>query len=202
MITLNVGAGNINPLRLYKNDKHDIVLNVDESYLNGTPMEHIDHDIKMNLNNSGTQLYLKGDIFEYLGATRTKFDRVVMYRFLEHISFTDVEYFIYLISRVLKKNGLVDVIVPDYTLLAGMILNEEYFQAVDPNFNFTSHNILLTTELLNEPNDPHASIWTPQRMKYFWELEGRFELLKQRSSFKFDGRDVYLRSVLKRVWTH
>jgi hypothetical protein len=126
------------------------------------------------------------------------FDRVVIYRFLEHVSFTQVEYFIYLVSTLLKHNGVVDVIVPNYKHLADMILTEE-FHHENPDFDFHAWNILLTTELLNEPSCPHASIWTPQRMKYFWELEGRFRVSKQLESFKFDGREIYLRSLIERI---
>jgi len=123
----------------------------------------------------------------------------VLYRFLEHVSFTQVEYFIYLISTILKPGGIVDVIVPNYTTLAEMILNEEGIFEGDPAINLTAHNIILTTELLNEPSCPHASIWTPARMTYFWELEKRFKISSQEPVFEFDGRDIYMRSTMERI---
>jgi hypothetical protein len=118
---------------------------------------------------------------------------VVIYRFLEHVSFTQVNYFLYLVSTVLKKDGLVDIIVPNYVLLAQKILNEK----IDENFE--SHNILLTTELLNEPSCPHASIWTPDRVRYFVELEGRFKVETLSAAYSFDGRDIYIRFLARRI---
>jgi hypothetical protein len=64
---------------------------------------------------------------------------------------------------------------------------------------FPEHNILLTTELLNEPSCPHASIWTRNRAKYFFSLEGRFEVPHTWDSVKFDGRDIYLRFKANRI---
>jgi len=59
--------------------------------------------------------------------------------------------------------------------------------------NFEAHNILLTTELLNEPGCPHASIWTANRAYYFMELEKRFRVGYMNAEFEFDGRNIYLR---------
>jgi hypothetical protein len=65
--------------------------------------------------------------------------------------------------------------------------------------NFEGENILLTTELLNEPSCPHASIWTPERAEYFWQLEKRFVVYDMFDKYEFDGRDIYMRFLLKRV---
>ncbi len=131
----------------------------------------------------------------FMERIRTIFDRVVMYRFLEHVSFTQVNYFIYLVSTVIESGGIVDIIVPNYEQLATMILKED----IKLDKNFEASNILLTTELLNEPSCPHASIWTPQRAKYFWELEGRFIVKEIEPKFEFDGRDIYMRFFARRV---
>jgi predicted SAM-dependent methyltransferase len=121
------------------------------------------------------------------------FDEVSCYRFLEHVHRDKILYFIYLVSTVLEKGGLFDIIVPDYEMLAHMILHD------DPkSTSFTQDNILLTTELLNEPESPHCSIWTPKRLYYFLELEGRFKV-KDINKFDFDGRDIYLRCLAERV---
>jgi len=89
-----------------------------------------------------------------------------------------------------------DVIVPNYEVLAAMIRDEDVNSS-----NFERNNILLTTELLNQPSDPHASIWSPQRAKYFWEFENRFKIYSDLvcPNFKYDGRDIYLRFHVKRV---
>ena len=113
-----------------------------------------------------------------------------MYRFLEHISFTQVLYFIYLVSTCIHPGGVVDIIVPNYHTLAEILLKETVY-----DIEFEKQNILLTTELLNEPSCPHASIWTPERAKYFWEYEGRFSVPEDSIDphFVYDGRNIYLR---------
>jgi hypothetical protein len=136
---------------------------------------------------------INADVFEFLERTVMTFDRVTIYRFLEHVSFTQVLYFIYLVSTVTTSGSVVDIIVPNYTTLANMILKEDVY-----NKSFEAQNILLTTELLNEPSCPHASIWTPERANYFWELEERFVVEEIESNFNFDGRDIYLRFKARR----
>jgi len=137
---------------------------------------------------------VKADVFEFLERTYTYYHRVCIYRFLEHVSFTNVLYFIYLIAGVTEKNSKVDVIVPNYSTLATMILEEDPRSPI-----FEEENILLTTELLNEPSCPHASIWTVDRAYHFWEMEGRFKVENVQPSFRFDGREIYLRFQARRL---
>jgi hypothetical protein len=112
------------------------------------------------------------------------------------VSFTQVLYFIYLVSTCIRVGGIVDIIVPNYHTLADMLLQDT---TDDPEFE--ERNILLTTELLNEPSCPHASIWTPQRASYFFEYEGRFKVLEDKLDphFVYDGRNIYLRFQAERV---
>jgi hypothetical protein len=200
MRILNIAAGKFNPLPLDDKDNMLIpqyILNVDTSYFADDNASVIERDIRYweKDENKITQYRnFNMDVFEFMERTSLKFDRVVIYRFLEHVTFTQVEYFIYLVSTVLRKGGKVDVIVPNYIQLAEMILNDNPYHSM-----FAEKNILLTTELLNEPSCPHASIWTPDRMKYFWELENRFRHRVSWPAFKFDGRDIYLRSQMVRL---
>lgn len=203
MLILNIAAGKFNPLPIYKeNMLPNFILNVDTSYFSKYTPDEIESKIKQWENDPdriSKSYNLSMDIFKFMERTSIKFDHIVIYRFLEHISFTQVEYFIYLVSTVLNFGGLVDIIVPDYEILAKLILDENCKMTSSSNYNFHASNIELTTELLNEPSCPHASIWTQSRMKYFWELEKRFEISSQKSGFKFDGRDLYLRSIIKRI---
>lgn len=202
MLILNVAAGKFSPI-LSIADKLDLnfILNVDTSYFSDISASGVEDKIKTwgsNKNIVGEACNLNINIFEFLERTTIKFDRVIIYRFLEHVSFTQVEYFIYLISTVMNKKAMVDVIVPNYKILSQMLLDEDIKRNFS-EFDFQSHNILLTTELLNEPSCPHASVWTPERMKRFWELENRFKVVNTTSPFNFDGRDIYLRSIIERV---
>ena len=128
----------------------------------------------------------------------TNFDRITIYRFLEHVPMDKVPYFIYLLSTVTKPGAEIDVIVPNYNTLAHMILSEQANIANDV-MDFEANNILLTTELLNEPSCPHASIWTEYRAQRFFRLEGRFTITEVDENFEFDGRDIYLRFKAERI---
>lgn len=205
MFILNLAGGKFGPLPISTQENLLIpkyILSIDTSYFTENRPVYIENDIRQwQVNPDRLTKYenLNMDVFEFMERTCITFDRVVIYRFLEHVSFTQVEYFIYLVSTVLKKGGVVDVIVPNYATLAQMLLQEDDFDPCYTGFDFQAHNILLTTELLNEPSCPHASIWTKQRMKRFWELEGRFKVKIQNPQFKFDGRDIYLRSIIERL---
>ena len=206
MKILNLAAGKFDPLVIPGDNLSmfpQYIVNVDTSYYDeGDQPGLIEYDMRNwedDPDRISKTVYLNLDVFEFMERCKVKFDRVVIYRFLEHVSFTQVEYFIYLVSTVLNKDGLVDVIVPNYRILAQSILDEDRWEQEYKEFNFQNHNITLTTELLNEPSCPHASIWTPKRMIRFWELEGRFTVEKNYPSFEFDGRDLYLRSIIKRV---
>lgn len=202
MLVLNIAAGKFAPLPLDATENIMIpkyVLNVDTSYFSENQASMIESNARhweQDPDRISRTINLNMDAFTFMERTSLMFDRVVIYRFLEHVSFTQVEYFIYLVSTVLKKGGVVDVIVPNYTQLAEMILNDHNKIG---SAEFVPHNITLTTELLNEPSCPHASIWTADRMKYFWELECRFRHKVSWPAYKFDGRDIYLRSQMVRL---
>lgn len=203
MLILNIAAGKFAPLPMPEDSSMlpQYVLNIDTSYFSELTPSEVEKDMEQwydDPDRVSKVVNLNMDIFEFMERTSFVFDRVVIYRFLEHVTFTQVEYFIYLVSTVIRAECIVDVIVPDYKILANMLINEDHYKG-NNDFNFEAHNILLTTELLNEPSCPHASIWTEERMKRFWELEGRFKVALQRSGYEFDGRHIYLRSLIKRL---
>lgn len=201
---LNVCGGNIEPLKdLFSTKTVCNILNVDRCYFDRQEVQDIEKQLLGEEKNFYSTIYddflkynnfyLNHDIFDFLERTVIKFDVITIYRFLEHVSFTNILYFIYLLSRIINKDGTVDVIVPDFKKLAKMLLSERIDQ------DFERNNILLTTELLNEPSNPHASIWTMTRLQHFFELEGRFKTFLVENNFLFDGRDIYLRGQFVRI---
>ena len=202
---LNVAAGKfITPDEILRKDI-DFLVNVDTMYHDSLTPTQIEQRFELWEEREvikkaasdivfPTNLICCFDVFKFMETTTIKFDVVVCYRFLEHVKRTDILYFIYLISTCLKKGGEVDIIVPSYSLLAEMILND---RPGSPNWE--AKDIILTTELLNEPSCPHVSVWTADRLKYFFELEKRFEVISIVDGYDFDGRDIYLRMIAKRV---
>lgn len=199
MKILNIAAGKLLPLPFKGHITYEntpiLTVNIDKFYFTDKSLklaEEIDELIPIkDLYSTSENYYCNTDIFSYMERTKLFYERVCIYRFLEHVKMRDVPYFIYLVSNVLLSGGTVDIIVPDYRKLANMLVTER----IDEKFE--ANNILLTTELLNEPFDPHASIWTAERIEYFWELENRFKV-EVIEPFTLDNRDIYLRAVIRR----
>lgn len=199
---LNLAGGKIDPLLdKFKESLSNKLINVDLCY------NYIKDDISNILEDLHNKdiLYYDIDIYKFLENIPMTFKGIAIYRFLEHVALKDLLYFIYLLSTATKKGSFIDVIVPNYQLLAEQILSEdmvytEKFKDDCPyNEKFQAHDILVTTELLNEPSCPHASIWTPKRAKYYFELEGRFIVKDIVPKYEFDGRDIYLRFTAERI---
>lgn len=192
-VILNIAAGKFNPIKI-NFDKY-LLINIDTMYFEGEDFQTIERVYNSKSKLKSEMIFGNGDIFEFMERTKIMFDQICVYRFLEHISKDLVSYFIYLISTCTKPGAIIDVIVPNYETLAKMILNEQ----IEGNLNFEKHNILLTTELLNEKTDPHCSIWTNKRLEYYWTLESKFEIKYINSNYNFDGRDIYLRMIAQRI---
>jgi len=195
---LNIAAGKFQPIGLLlEMDEPHFLVNLDTMYYQFDEEKDIEASFDLWTETTDKVFHCKEDAFQFMERTRIMFDKICIYRFLEHVSFTQVQYFIYLLSTVTNPGALIDIIVPNYNNLATMILQED---PLDPaGGNFEAHNIELTTELLNEPSCPHASIWTPSRARYFMELEGRFRVEDVNERFEFDGRDIYLRFWAERI---
>jgi len=193
-VILNIAAGKEQPLDLPTGSY--MLINIDSGYYKGTieASDIVDFHERYEDNSLYREFMVKEDVFRFMEKHPLKFDRIVLYRFLEHVKRTDVLYFIYLMATSLKLGGLVDCIVPNYETLAKRILEEEVY-AID----FEQDDIITTYELLNEPESPHCSIWTPRRIKKFFHLEKRFNVLEISPRFDFDGRDIYLRAIIERI---
>lgn len=196
-IILNIAAGKMLPIDQL--NKNDILVNLDLEYFNSTDVSDVEkyHRAKSVVKENDEKpliIYTNHDIYDFLNRYVEEFDKIVIYRFLEHVPKVKVLYFIYKLSEILKIGGEVDIIVPDYKALAERILNENVYLP-----NFEAEDIITTFELLNEDYSPHLSVWTKDRAKYFFELEGRFKVTEINPKYYFDGRDIYLRFKATRV---
>lgn len=198
---LNIGAGpRIKPLEIQKGFQGKYFLvNIDPTYQETFDnLPDIENRHKLFDYYKDTveteEHFIKATWQEFIPFYRNYFDKVVMYRVLEHVPMTEVLYFIYMVSTILKVHGYVEGIVPNYKTLAEMLLKENI-----KSKDFEEKNILITTEMLNERMDPHASIWTPDRVKRFFELEGRFNVEDVNPAFEFDGRDIYIKFLAQRI---
>jgi predicted SAM-dependent methyltransferase len=195
---LNIAAGKIYPID-FDVDADNFLVQLDKMYWAVNEVNLIERNHEFWLRNfKGEIQHCDVDAFEFLANYKYQFDHISCYRFLEHVTKTDVQGFIYLLSTALKVGGTLDIIVPNYEILADMILNENLSKDVN-HTEWERHDTMLTYELLNEPSMPHASIWTPNRIKYFFDLEERFEIKELNPNYLFDGRDLYIRAILTRT---
>jgi len=191
---LNIAAGKFSPIEMPK--KEFKLINLDTMYFDSSSPKEVER--AMNSTKEDSIFECNCDAFKFMERTSLMFNEIVCYRFLEHVSFDRVPYFIYLMSTVLEVDGILDCIIPNYKTLADMILRESIDYEVGGK-GWEAYNTLLTTELLNEPGCPHASIWTVDRVKYYMEFEGRFRVDVIDPAYKFDGRDIYIRFIAKRI---
>lgn len=205
MRILNIGAGKIKPLKFegmehslksknYPYDRQNIIVNLDSMYFNSMKVSDVEEIIKNFHTTSIGSINCNHDIYDFLEKFSESFDHVCIYRFLEHVPKVKILYFLYILSTVMNSGSLLDIIVPDYKKLAKRILEEDV-----TSLDFERDDIITTFELLNEPYCPHASIWTIDRLYHFLQLEGRFIVQEVKDNYKFDGRDIYLRAIAKRV---
>jgi hypothetical protein len=193
---LNIAGGKIKPLDLPDNPYY--LINLDTMYLQSDlhpRLEEEHEEWKISPESRSLVQYVNFDAYEFLEKYRVKFDRIVVYRFMEHIPLDRLLYFIYLLSTAVEIGGYVDVIVPNIEILAHMILKEREL-SID---EFSAHDILVTTEVVNESSSPHLSLWSPLRAKYYFELEGRFVVEDISTPFDFDGRGIYMRFKARRI---
>lgn len=196
---LNICGGKIPPIDHNKMKENKFLLNVDLSYFTNYNEENIhnireEHKSILDADYGYFSANLKHDIYDFLERYDLTFDVVTIYRFLEHVPKDKVLYFIYLLSTITKKDSIIDVIVPDYKILAERILKEEVFSS-----RFEAEDIVTTYELLNEPSSPHMSIWTVPRLLHFFSLEGRFAVETFKTNYEFDGRNLYIRALIRRL---
>ncbi len=198
---LNLAAGKmLEPLDDY-DPKKDILYCVDLMYNEeeSTSILQLEKIYQNVATHSGQLRYdttklCKMDVLKFLNNYKYKFDKVVSYRFFEHVARRDMLFFLYILSTVMKIGSELDIIVPNYNILANRILNENA-----GGVNWEAEDILTTTEVVNEPEMPHASIWTPRRANYYLELENRFIIKNIEPKFEFDGRDIYMRIKAERM---
>jgi hypothetical protein len=195
---LNLAGGNIPPI-LDCSKESCFVVSVDLCYpvsYRYTSQEHliaVMNDQYLSDTYAPPQ-FLKCDVYEFLSSTIIKFDHVCIYRFLEHVPKTNVLYFLYMVASCMKVGATLDVIVPDAQKLAKRLLEEDVFSA-----DWEAEDLLTTYEFLSDQPSPHLSLWTHDRIKKIFEMEKFLAVINIEKNFLFDGRDIYLRSISKRI---
>src|SRR6056297_1494884 len=149
------------------------ILDVTDTYT------EVDTCFPPGLNSKDYRLTIGSDVFDFF----SKFNRyntpkpthVVISRFMEHIPETRILEFLFKLSEIMNHGAELYIIVPNYILLLyGLKELENDFKldeyqnryTVKEPKNFQLRNTILWTELVNCPDDPHASIWTEAKAVY------------------------------------
>jgi len=199
-IILNLGSGNTKPFGYPDQTKTmlDILINVDTSYLN-IPTDDIEliHSVILNPGSAlKSEYFTDTSAFAFLSEIVGKVDKVVAYRFLEHIEHTQVPYMLYLIGNVLKKDGEFEFIVPDYLKLSKFLIANDNPKKAD----FNNVTTLLTYEMLADPYCPHCSLWTKNRAEALLTAENIFEVDEIVEDYQAFGRNIYLHVTARKSW--
>ncbi len=97
---LNIAAGKMGYLPDLEGPLSDyFVVNLDKMYYRYTPTGIIEEryrewNVTEKDKKESAIFYCKEDVFEFLERTQMTFDMITIYRFLEHVSFTQILYFI------------------------------------------------------------------------------------------------------------
>ena len=127
------------------------------------------------------------------------FDIVKVYRVFEHVHYDQISYYLYLIYKVMKPGGTIEIIVPNFLQVFEKLQHfENNFHSLTPS-EFNNTMIMLHTEIFNEINDPHQSIWTPALAEYYLTLEGYYEVKNLQENVILDNRDWYFKVTAKTV---
>jgi len=136
------------------------------------------------------------DVFEFLTLYSNR-DIKFIYssRMFEHLQEKDIFYLLYLLYSVSKKNAFLRIIVPDFL----EVLEElEKLSVEDCSVKeFREKLTSVTTEIFNEPSDPHKSVWTTQLAEYYITTEKYWDLLTVKHT-TVDNRSWYLDITAKR----
>lgn len=145
-------------------------------------------------------IFMKKDVFEFLEKWyENKFDRILSYRFFEHVSYKDLPYLIYLIYTVSKPKAIMDIIVPDFKEIFKRF---EIFDNNDLTINkklYEKYMIQFHTEIFNETNDPHQSLWTDNIADHFLTLENYWKIVDIAHNVELDRRNWYMQIICERI---
>lgn len=174
----------------------------DNLYRNNIRCTMVDR-INININDSYTPnvKYLYGDLFEVLeDYSGPPFTQIHAYRVLEHIPYEKLQYLSYLLYKLTDNSAYpddvrLDIVVPDFNKVA------EYIKFIsDPPIN--TQLITAHTEVYNEENDPHCSIWTPELARYYICGEGYWSPIHccdDHDYITLDNRSWYMRMLFRRA---
>ena len=155
----------------------------------------------------GSEFYESGDYYTYayndliklMGGelipflenyTEKDFNKVIAHRIFEHIPPDQIGYILYLIRQVTRPGGVLEIIVPDYKKVLDDFDKLDPFST--PAVEFNRMMVMTHTEVFNELNDPHQSIWTLKLAEYYLKLEGYWSDIKI-SNVELDNRHWYLK---------
>lgn len=144
-----------------------------------------------NVLETDESILVKNDIFNYLEQYSDEdITHIYSQRVFEHIKTEDISYLLYLLYECSVADAKLEIIVPNFQYVFQDALSLDADKMTAKEFN--RKLIECTTELFNEPTDPHRSIWTTALAKYYIELEGYWKI-DDITHIKIDQRSWYMK---------
>lgn len=177
MLIYELGYGKIDPAQLQKVST-DIHVMVDRNYQfnSACSLPQVEAEVERCIyQGEGDTQFVSMDVLTFLENCKFKADKIKACRFAEHISLSKLPYFIYLLHCSVIREGWLDIIVPDAKYYAEQLLqlNEDIAKG---SINFANSLLEITTEFVNEKEDPHGSLWTEKLGTWYLQNEEFFEV--------------------------
>jgi len=182
-LELNIGSGKVPFDKTELPDSHFLV-NVDCSYSvkSCSSIAEIENHLMKAVSNvkpftEGFVFFCSSKAVDFLDSFRFKVDKITCSRYMEHVPLKDLISFIYLLHNSCKKDGILEILVPDHRYYAETLIGlDKVLPVGEINKDFLNRLLEITTEFCNEPYDPHGSIWTENLAKYYLEFEGYWQI--------------------------
>ncbi len=161
----------------------------DDIYAPTSELMHVDAMYKYETS-EGSSHMIGEDIIQYLENNNSlSYNIIHGQRIFEHIAVDKLQYLLYLLYCSAAPDATLHITVPDFEKVLETLKSLDPFSQTAIQFN--KQLIQVSTELFNEPNDPHKSPWTKKLAKYYVELEDYWKVTSIKE-VSLDGRDWYM----------
>jgi len=125
-------------------------------------------------------------IIEFMEGIRDEsFSNIISMRYFEHIPWEQLGYYLYQMYRVVRNNGTMLFIVPNFTLVT------KAAKEIETKWDYEKWQTI-NSEVFNCKQDSHSCWWTPKIAKPLLENEGYWKVTNVIPQVCVDGRNWYM----------
>lgn len=179
---LNLGSGTRPPLESVTNaSKVEVVsiVNVEQAQLKKSPEVYKNYSD----NNESILSFMEG-------VPDQEFNHIISCRYFEHIPCLQLDYYLYLMHRIMKPNGYLTFVVPDFIKLGKALVH------LDKKFDYQKW-ITLNYEFFHDKEDAHSCLWTTEIAEKLLSGQGYFNNITIKP-INIDGMHWYIEVVAQK----